>query len=312
MLWALLLAMFCHLLLFLSPWPAAIKQLQSDRRSVPLTVSLTRPQVKAHRQIVSSEPTQQQTPNKKRAFLSERDNSVAKETVHRGEQLEQRNSAQQTSSTAAIAQQPHQSPAKKMNAEKTAGEKQSTLPPIPHQAKSLFLPTEQALKMANSPAQPVPSSNRGAGSSSAKPYGSSDYLPNVTQGEITLLNTKAYKFSIFVRRVATRVFSDLKVRTSRPANPQSLLHSTPVLIQAELSAAGKLITVKLLNSSGSARFDELLEQSVNQGAWDNNPPATALSPSGRYIFLFQASITFAPGAGGRLQPIQLLLETGLE
>ena len=38
------------------------------------------------------------------------------------------------------------------------------------------------------------------------PRGSADYLPNVRQGDITLLNTKADRFAPFVRRVGMRVF----------------------------------------------------------------------------------------------------------
>lgn len=320
MLWALFLAMLFHLVVFVSPWPMAKKQLLSTHQPIPLTVSLTRPQVNTHHQIVSSETARQQTPASKKAFLSERDNSVAKETVHRGEQLDQQSSGRQTASKAAMPQQARKAPAEKTPVkkpvEKAATKKQpkeqSALPLLPQKANSLFLTTDKALSMARDPNQPAPSSAQSPAGSGAKPYGSSDYLPNIAQGEVTLLNTKAYKFSVFVRRVATRVFADLKVRTARPANPQTLVHSSPVLVQAELSSTGKLIAVKLLNSSGSTRLDELLEQSVNQGAWDNNPPAAALSPNGHYIFLFQASISFTPGPGGRLQPSQLLLETGLE
>ena len=40
--------------------------------------------------------------------------------------------------------------------------------------------------------------------------GSTDYLPNLPDGDITLLNTKADHFAVFVRRVAARVFAALR------------------------------------------------------------------------------------------------------
>jgi hypothetical protein len=42
----------------------------------------------------------------------------------------------------------------------------------------------------------------------AGPVGSLDYLPDVREGDITLLNTKAEMFAPFVRRVALRVFQN--------------------------------------------------------------------------------------------------------
>jgi hypothetical protein len=64
-------------------------------------------------------------------------------------------------------------------------------------------------QVSSSPAQPF---SRSAGSS-AMFYGfsgSNDYLPNVQDGDITLLNAKADKFAVFVRRVAIRIFNLLK------------------------------------------------------------------------------------------------------
>ena len=40
--------------------------------------------------------------------------------------------------------------------------------------------------------------------------GNADFLPNLPDGDITMLNTKANRFAVFVRRVATQVFGQLR------------------------------------------------------------------------------------------------------
>src|SRR5690606_20546577 len=41
--------------------------------------------------------------------------------------------------------------------------------------------------------------------------GAPDHLPSLPDGDITLLNTKANQFAVFVRRVATQVFGELRL-----------------------------------------------------------------------------------------------------
>jgi TonB family protein len=142
--------------------------------------------------------------------------------------------------------------------------------------------------------------------------GSSDYLPDVPDGDITLLNAKADRYAVFVRRVALQVFGALR----RLGWQQ--LHYTEVRkvrgfvsVEAVMSLSGKLIQVKIVESSGSTVFDTLSSRAAQEGAWDQNPPADAAADDHQIHFLFKAKTWGRPGANGINEARWLLLGTGL-
>lgn len=147
--------------------------------------------------------------------------------------------------------------------------------------------------------------------------GSSDFLPNLPDGDITLLNTKASLHAVFVRRVATRVFGALRtggwdsLRASDIQRVQDFAR-----VRAVLSPKGELLSVELLGQSGNPRFDEVLQTATKQGARDNNPPKEAAAADGNIHFLFYARswVQFVPSGrdGFPSERRWLLLSTGLE
>ena len=142
--------------------------------------------------------------------------------------------------------------------------------------------------------------------------GTHDYLPNVPDGEITLLNAKANKFAVFVRRVALQVFGQLRTSSwSRLPYAEVVRLNEFATVEAVMSREGKLLRVVLNESSGSLAFDKILKDSANSGAWDQNPPAGVIAEDGNIHFVFQAK-TWARGAqDGITEQRWLLLGTGL-
>lgn len=142
--------------------------------------------------------------------------------------------------------------------------------------------------------------------------GSPDYLPQVQDGDITLLNAKADRHAVFVRRVALQVFGSLR-RQSWHELPLAEVRRLRdfVKVKARMTTAGKLIDVELLESSGSSVFDKLLVAAARESCWDQNPPKEAVAEDGTISFVFE-SRTWARGAAGNAREQRwLLLGTGL-
>ncbi len=142
--------------------------------------------------------------------------------------------------------------------------------------------------------------------------GSSDYLPNIPDGDLTLLNAKADRFSVFVRRVALQVFGAL-----RKQSWQELSHAEIraikefAIIEAIMNKDGKLIRTTITDRSGSVRFDQLLNTAANIGAWDKNPPPAAAAEDGYIHFIFEAKTWSRVAPNARGEQRWILLGTGL-
>ena len=157
----------------------------------------------------------------------------------------------------------------------------------------------------------------GSGARFLGSQGSSDYLPSLPDGDITLLNAKANQYAVFVRRVATQVFAELR------SQGWEMLHGTDIraatrfsVVRAILSPKGELESVVIESSSGSQRFDRILQSSARSGARDSNPPAGARASDGRIHFIFQArswaEVVNEPRTGFPMERRWLLLGTGLD
>jgi hypothetical protein len=171
--------------------------------------------------------------------------------------------------------------------------------------------TEKALQV-------VPFSRpTGSGAKIFGDFGSNDFLPDLPDGDITLLNAKASKFAVFVQRVATRVFSALRASGWEALSPSHIRSIRDFsTIRAILSPEGQLISVLLEAPSGSQPFDEVLKISVWDGASDPHPPEGAKAPDGNIHFIFKARSwsQVAPSRGGTgvSERRWLLLATGLD
>ena len=146
--------------------------------------------------------------------------------------------------------------------------------------------------------------------------GTLDYLPTLPDGDITLLNAKANKFAVFVRRVALRVFAKLRESGWESLSAGEIRKiSRETRIEAILSTSGELLDIKLLSGSGSSRFDSVVEGSVNYGAKDPNPPESAVAADGNIHFIFHSRSWSRPAVsqatGAPTERRWILLSTGL-
>jgi hypothetical protein len=157
----------------------------------------------------------------------------------------------------------------------------------------------------------------GSGAAFLGQGGINDHLPNLPDGDITMLNAKANTYAGFVRRVAVQVFSQLRSRGWERLSAFEIRQMNDfTTVEAVLSPEGRLLAVKILEGSGSANFDSVLEQSAQAGAKDPNPPPGARAEDGNFHFIFKARSWSSSGAnprgGGFSERRWLLLATGLE
>jgi len=156
----------------------------------------------------------------------------------------------------------------------------------------------------------------GTGAAFYGTQGVPDYLPELPDGDLTLLNTKASLFAVFVRRVATRVFGEMRQAgwDYLFANDINKI-SNMATVEAVINLKGDLVSVTLLDGSGSSRFDEVLVAAVKKGSTDKNPPPAAVATDGNIHFIFKSRSWVRPvitRSGTPSQQRWLLLGTGLQ
>lgn len=123
------------------------------------------------------------------------------------------------------------------------------------------------------------------------PYGTPDYLPDIRQGNLTFLNTKAHRFAPFVRRVAMRVFQHLIIHQRKYLSINDVVAARDwVTIEAKLDTRGNLKGLVIQTRSGSYSVDESLLKACENGAWDENPPEEAKAEDGYIHFIFRSDI----------------------
>ncbi|MDR2337084.1 MAG: TonB C-terminal domain-containing protein [Deltaproteobacteria bacterium] len=143
--------------------------------------------------------------------------------------------------------------------------------------------------------------------------GSLDYLPNIPDGDITLLNTKADIFAVFVRRVALQVFATIRKNNWQQLSIKEISKLNQfVTIKATMSPQGKILSTTIVSSSNSVTFDNLVRDAVLSSAADPNPPAAAISTvDGNIQFIFKARTWSQRHATTFYEQRWLLLGTGL-
>jgi len=147
--------------------------------------------------------------------------------------------------------------------------------------------------------------------------GINDHLPNLPDGDITLLNAKANTYAGFVRRVAVQVFAQLRTQGWEKISAQQLHRlSDFTTVEAVLSPDGKFIRATIMGRSGSEAFDGVVNTSVSLGASDPNPPEGARAKDGMIHFIFRARSWSQMGmnrrSGAPTENRWILLATGLE
>jgi len=141
--------------------------------------------------------------------------------------------------------------------------------------------------------------------------GSAALLPNVRDGDVTLLNTKAHEFAPFVRRVATRVFQHLQIQLLDAARSQSAGSGEEHgLVRATMSADGRFLHATLVDARSDTRLSAprvLLNVVGPRTFFDDNPPPGALADDGLIHFdltihLRVWSEQYPDGSGRRFTP----------
>jgi hypothetical protein len=143
------------------------------------------------------------------------------------------------------------------------------------------------------------------------PVGTLDYLPDVREGDITLLNTKAEVFAPFVRRVAVRVFQNFWISMKKELTSAPLTAEEQIEAEAVMDARGEMIgfTITRRSSRVTLASDRRLTQACNVGFFDRNPPPGARWEDGNIHFVF---VTAIQSAGGPQPAFWVQLAAGLK
>ncbi|GIW39940.1 MAG: hypothetical protein KatS3mg076_0517 [Candidatus Binatia bacterium] len=140
--------------------------------------------------------------------------------------------------------------------------------------------------------------------------GSRDYLPGLREGDITLLNTKAYRFAPFVRRVAGRVFDHLVIALRRTIHDPGVHPGREIArVEAVMDGAGNFLYARVLERVGSngLRLDQqLLRAATPRTFFDANPPPGVAAEDGNIHFLLFLDLSVFPA----LNPVSGLTVLG--
>jgi len=136
--------------------------------------------------------------------------------------------------------------------------------------------------------------NSGGDVFSGRP-GTRDYLPQIREGNITMLNTKADLFAPFVRRVAGRIFENLdlvltNLRYAR-GTPGGRAAAT---VEAVMDRKGRFVGAKLVEHTGanSVGVDRMLLGAATPDTFfDANPPSGAEASDGNIHFMLLVDLT---------------------
>lgn len=262
------------------------------------------------RQIVSTpdNPSEIKPPDST-ALLSEKNSTAKKEMIKRGDNPAGENGERTP--------QPASQPGAAEPRPPTPSKKPLLLRNENLLAKFVTQPQRPTTNSDSTPQSPTREFSRAPGSGAAF-YGVTgvpDYLPNLPDGDLTLLNTKAVQYAVFVQRVATRVFGEMRQagwELLRAADIRQI--DSPAMVEAVIDSAGNLVSVSLKTSSGSSRFDGVLREAVRKGVPDRNPPESAAHDDGNIHFLFQSRSWVRPiitQSGAPTEQRWLLLGTGL-
>jgi hypothetical protein len=130
--------------------------------------------------------------------------------------------------------------------------------------------------------------------------GTFDFLPDVREGDVTLLNTKAEMFAPFVRRVAQRVFQNQIISLRRELSRVAASSQETVSVEAIMNRRGQLVSVRVTDQSATstASLDRHLLRACQHAFFDLNPPPDAVSADGNIHFVFRTEVQIVAGPAG--------------
>lgn len=290
----------CAVISFVKVPPAPLPVQSVSLNIVPET---PQNQVTLPPQIVSPPETSTLIQPKETRFRSERDSSTEKETIKRGD--------------GGGAPGPVTPPEPKQSSPSKKAKQPLTLKDAGLIAK-YSKPSEQEQRPDDTADREPDIFSRAPGSGAAfyGTRGSPDYLPELPDGDLTLLNTKASQYAVFVRRVATRVFGEMRQSGWDFLRASDIIAiSDMATVEITMDLSGNLDSIALTESSGSSRFDGVLREAVRKGAGDKNPPPSAALSDGKIHFVFKSRSWVRPivtRAGTPSEQRWLLLGTGLK
>ena len=276
-------------------------------------------------QIVSpSEAGEEKEPANTR-LLSDRNNTVKEESVHRGEPAEGSQAAKPQPAPpppkpAAAEPRPqvaHRPAAERPSSTTSATTTASKPAGLPKLDQLLAQPGDLAREGldAASPPPPAPpqqmaSNNRpdllrfgDMGRNTGLRSGTWDYLPSVHESDITLLNTKAERFAPFVRRVAVRVFQHLEIGLRQAATRRGISGGREyAVVEAVMSKSGQLINARIVERQSDSHLGadrELVNAAGPDVFFDANPPPGAEGNDGNIHFILLVDLMVQPASDPR-------------
>jgi hypothetical protein len=251
-------------------------------------------------------------------FLSDRNNTVKEEMLHRGEPVGGSPEAKaQAQAQKAESKVERQEAARKSAPERApAGAQVASLPKL----DQLLPPVGDMIR--EGAVRPDADTSDAAGSAGSEHQrtsertdllrrgdparnggfrgGSMDFLPTVREGDITLLNTKAEQFAPFVRRVAARIFEHLQISLRQAARGAAGSGREFAEVEAVMSKTGKLVGARVIQRQGNTGLSadrRLLSTAEPDVFFDSNPPPGAEASDGNihFILLVDLAVRAAPG-----------------
>ncbi len=295
-----------------------------------MTIRFVEPtQSKPSKQIVSPSDIQNNLIPEKQSYLSDTNNQVEKEMLKRGDAGGIPGERAPEKAVPEIKEVPKKEASKKETEKKEIEKKE-----VPQKRQELKLSDQGLLAKYSTNSQANKKQNQdsdqqelsqqprefsratGTGAAFFGTSGVPDYLPQLPDGDLTLLNTKASQHAVFVRRVASRVFGEMRQSGWDYLLAQDIYRiKEMVTVEAVLDLAGKIISIKITDGSGSSKFDEILLAAAKKGAEDKNPPPSAVAEDGNIHFIFKSRSWTRPAMSRSGQPTEqrwLLLGTGLK
>jgi hypothetical protein len=264
--------------------PAA--PMQPAQAPAPAEAAPPLPALLPERQIVSPSDAGEERPPADTRLLSDLDNTVPRESMRRGDAAAGEPAREQASLPKPVAPSAPQAATK-------ADERLAALPKLDRLLpRAGDLVRQGALPTPAAPTEESRHRNllRGGGGYAllARP-GVRDALPNVREGDITLLNTKAELFAPFVRRVAGRVFQHLQINLEEARRRATLGSGREyAMVEAVMNQKGELLHAHLIerqSDSGLAAHRALLAVTRPDTFFDANPPAGAEGNDGNIHFI---------------------------
>jgi len=306
-----------------APHPAAPPQQAAQQ---PSTVVLP------NKQIVSPPDAGEEKPPPETRLLSDRDNTVKEQMVKRGEPAPgpvapprapkpsvDNGRAEARAESAARGGRP---PGAEARASKPAAPVDNApgldqlLPNVQDMVREGFGRQEgsgeQQLASARSVERPDLLKYGGDGWQSGS-RGTLDLLPDVREGDITMLNTKAEIFAPFVRRVALRVFQNLVISLRHDLSRATSLTQEFVTVEAVMNRKGDMVSLQIKDRSATSTLgtDHNLQQACYHGFFDRNPPSGAEGPDGNIHFIFNTEVAAMADPRGMAVGYRALFQAGL-